>query len=134
MRVPTSRLALLGFLLLSPTLLFVGACLFKYILGLGFLFDRLEPLLSNPERKRTLDLLQPLVFLGGSGLAVGLNFRRLVHLSASLDAKQWSGTLTLERQPWNLVVMALGVLLVATLLGYLVSENWRCWAGLQTDC
>ena len=134
MRITTNQLALFGFLSLSPALLFVGTSLLKYGLGIGLPFDILDVLHSNPERKRILDVIESIVFLGGPLVAFGLNGWRIVRLSTSVDTERVVGTLTLERRPWNLAVMALGALLVATLLGYLVVENWRCWAGLQSNC
>jgi hypothetical protein len=67
------RLASIGFVLLLAPLYFVSASLLKYELGVGFLFDPLEAFLSVAGRREVFNLISPVVFLGGLGLALALN-------------------------------------------------------------
>jgi hypothetical protein len=59
MRPEELRLALAGVALLSASLFFVAASLLKYELGIGFLFDPLEALLSDPQRLRVFTWSHP---------------------------------------------------------------------------
>jgi hypothetical protein len=68
------RLAAVGALLLLAPLYFVSASLLKYGLGIGFLFDPLEAILSVAERRVVFNVVSPFVFLGGLCLALALNF------------------------------------------------------------
>jgi hypothetical protein len=67
------KLAGLGFALLLAPLFFVAASLLKYGFGIGFLFDPLEYFLSEPGRRYIFNLISPVAFLGGLGLAVAAN-------------------------------------------------------------
>lgn len=66
MAVNERRLAGVGFALLLAPLYFVSASLLKYGLGIGFFFDPLEALLSDPQRLRHFNVGSALlVTLGG---------------------------------------------------------------------
>ncbi len=67
------KLAGAGFVLLLAPLYFVAASLLKYGVGVGFLFELLEYFLSEPGRRQVFNLVSPVVFLGGLGLALALN-------------------------------------------------------------
>ena len=76
------KLAGLGFLLLLAPLYFVSASLLKYRLGVGFLFDPLDrAFLSDLERLHVFNLVSPVVFLGGLGLALALNVYAVLRLN-----------------------------------------------------
>jgi uncharacterized protein YjiS (DUF1127 family) len=119
------RLAGIGLILLAAPLLFVAASLLKYGLGIGFLFDLLdEALLSDPENLRVFNLDSPLVFLGGLGLALLLSAHAVLRLNVGREDGSIVGTVRLEARFWNIAVMAVSLLLLVTLVGYLFTENF----------
>jgi hypothetical protein len=118
------RLALAGLVLLLAPLFFVAASLLKYELGIGFLFDALDAFLSDPGRQYVFNLISPVVFLGGLGLALALNAYAVVRLNVGRAEGAIVGTVRLEIRFWNIVVAALSLLLLATLVGYFFVENF----------
>ena len=83
------RLAVVGALLLLAPLYFVSASLLKYGLGIGFLFDPLEAILSVAGRRVVFNMVSPFVFLGGLCLALALNF----YAVARLNLRREEGTI-----------------------------------------
>jgi hypothetical protein len=117
-------LAVIGFVLLLAPLYFVSASLLKYGLGIGVLFDPLEAVLSVSGRRAVFDLVSPVVFLGGLGIALALN----VYAVTRFDVGKENGTIvsTVRVTPvlWNIAVAGVSVLLLVTLVGYAFLENF----------
>ena len=124
MRPEELRLALAGVALLSASLFFVAASLLKYELGIGFLFDSLEALLSDPQRLRVFNLVSPVVFLGGLGLALALNAYAVLRLNVGREDGAIVGTVRVQVRFWNIAVTAVSLLLLVTLVGYFFVENF----------
>jgi hypothetical protein len=118
------RLAWAGLALLAAPLFFVGASLLKYELGIGFLFDPLDNFLSDPQRLRVFNLISPVVFLGGLGLALALNAYAVLRLDVGREDGAIVGTVRLEVRYWNIAVAAVSLLLLGTLVGYFFLENF----------
>ena len=118
------RLAVVGFLFVSAPLYFVSASLLKYGLGVGLLFDPLEAFLSVAQRREVFNLVSPVVFLGGLGLALALNAYSVLRLNVGREEGAVVSTVRLEVKLLNLAVIAVGSLLVVTLLGYVFLENF----------
>lgn len=118
------RLAVIGFVLLLAPLYFVSASLLKYWLGVGFLFDPLEAFLSVAGRREVFNLISPVVFLGGLGLALALNLYAVTRLNFSREEGTIVSTVRVKLGLWNIVVAAVSVLLLATLVGYVLLENF----------
>ena len=118
------RMAGLGVALLLAPLYFVSASLLKYGLGVGFLFDPLEFLLSEPGRRYVFNLVSPVVFLGGLGLALALNAYSVLRLNVGREEGAVVSTVRLEVKLLNLAMIAVGSLLLVTLLGYVFLENF----------
>ncbi|MCA1687489.1 MAG: hypothetical protein LC714_02580 [Actinobacteria bacterium] len=118
------RLAWAGLVLLSAPLFFVAASVLKYELGIGFLFDPLEVLLAEPGRRQVFNLVSPVVFLGGLGLALVLNAYAVVRLDVGREDGAIVSTVRLEVRFWNIAVAVMSLLLLATLLGYFFVENF----------
>ena len=117
------KLAGLGFALLLAPLFFVSASLLKYGLGVGFLFDSLENFLSEPGRRYVFNLISPIAFLGGLGLAVVANLYAVLRLSVSREDGVVVSTVTLEVKFANIAVILVSLVLVVTLVGYALLEN-----------
>ena len=115
---PSPRtLALVGTVLLLPTLLLVSASILKYQLGVAFVYDTFESLI------RAVD--SPVVILGGLLGATLLNLWPTVRLSLKRDSDAVVGTVTVRRRGWNLAAVATSVVLLGMILTYLVGENLR---------
>jgi hypothetical protein len=124
-KVNERRLAWAGLVLLSAPLFFVAASLLKYELGIGFLFDPLDKaLMSGPERLSIFNLVSPMVFLRGLGLALVLNAYAVVRLDVGREDGTIASTVRLEVRFWNIAVAVVSLLLLATLLGYFFVENF----------
>ena len=123
-KVNGRRLAWAGLALLAAPLFFVAASLLKYELGIGFLFDPLEALLSDPGRQHAFNLISPVVFLGGLGLALALNSYAVLRLNVGREDGAIVGTVRLEAKFWNIAVATLSLLLLVTLVGYFFIENF----------
>jgi hypothetical protein len=118
------KMAGIGFALLLAPLFFVAASLLKYGMGVGFLFDPLDAFLSDPRRQHVFNLVSPVVFLGGLGLALALNAYAVVRLNVGREDGMIVGTVRLEAKFWNIVVAGASFLLLVTLVGYFFAENF----------
>jgi hypothetical protein len=117
------KLAGAGFAFLFAPLYFVSASLLKNELGIGLLFDPLDKaLMSDPENLRIFNLVSPLVFLGGLGVALLLNAYAVLRLGR--ENSSIVGTVRLEARFWNIAVMAVSLMLLVTLVGYFFAENF----------
>jgi hypothetical protein len=106
-------------------LYFVSASLLKYELGIGLLFDPPDKaLMSDPENLRVFNLVSPLVFLGGLGVALLLNAYAVLRLNVGKEDSSIVGTVRLEARFWNIAVMAVSLMLLATLVDYFFAENF----------
>lgn len=114
-RVSRRKLAGTGFVLLAAPS-YLAAAILKYGFGVGLFFDPLAVFFADPQRLRFLNLvLTPVLFFGGSLLALGLNLYAVLRGRAENGPK---GRLS------NLVVVTISVslLVVMTTYGYL--ENF----------
>jgi hypothetical protein len=118
------RLAGIGFVLLLAPLYFVSASLLKYGLGVGLLFDPLETFLSVSQRREAFNLVSPIVFLGGLGLAMALNAYAVLRPSVVREAGAVVCTVRIRMTFWNTAVVAASSLLLFTLVGYVFLENF----------
>jgi hypothetical protein len=118
------KLAGLGFALLLAPLFFVTASLLKYGLGIGFLFDPLEDFLSEPGRRQVFNLISPIAFLGGLGLAVAANLYAVLRLSVGREDDALVSTIRLEVKFANIAVVLVSLALLVTLVGYAFLENF----------
>jgi hypothetical protein len=119
------RLAWAGLALLAAPLFFVVASLLKYELGIGYLFDPLDSaLMSDSESLSIFNLVSPVVFLGGLGLALVLNAYAVLRSNVGREDGAIVGTVRLEARFLNIAVAGLSLLLLVTLLGYFFVENF----------
>jgi hypothetical protein len=118
------KLAGIGFAFLLAPLFFVSTSLLKYGLGIGILFDPLEAFLSDSERLRVFNLVSPVVFLGGLGLALALNAYAVFRLNVNKENGTVVSTVRLKISFWNIAVISASSLLLVTLVGYAFLENF----------
>ncbi len=125
------RLAIIGLALLLAPLYFVSASLLKYGLGVGFLFDPLEAVLSVVGRREIFNLVSPVVFLvapvvflGGLFLASVLNIYAVTRFEVSREDRTIVSTVRVTPGSWNSAVAVVSILLMVTLSGYAFLENF----------
>jgi hypothetical protein len=115
-RVSRRKLAATGFVLLAAPSYFVAAAILKYGFGIGLFFDSLAAFFAEPQRLRFLNfLLTPILFFGGSLVALGLN------LYAALSPRPENGP---KRRVSNLVVITISVSLLVVMATYGYLENF----------
>lgn len=118
------RLAVIGVVLLLAPLYFVSASLLKYGLGVGFLFDPLQAVLSGTGRREVFNLVSPVVFLGGLSIALALNVYAVTRFHVSGEDGTIVGTVRVTPGSWNIAVAVVSALLLVTLVGYAFLENF----------
>ena len=117
--VSRAKLAWLGLALIVTPTYFVAAAVLKYGFGVGLFFDPVAAFFADPQRLRFLNIvLTPVLFFGGSLLALGLNVYALASCRADNEPKR--------RLPNLLVVItSFSLLLVMTTYGYLENFTHR---------
>jgi hypothetical protein len=115
-RVSGKKLAAAGLVLLIAPFYFVAAAILKYGFGVGIFFDPLAAFFADPQRLRFLNLvLTPILFFGGSLLALGLSLYAVLVRRAENGPK---GKLP------NLVVVTISVSLLVVMTAYGYLENF----------
>ncbi|HEX8847027.1 MAG TPA: hypothetical protein VF791_20455 [Pyrinomonadaceae bacterium] len=124
-RSSSKRLAVLGLILSLPPLYFVSAAALKYGFGWGLLFDPLAVFFADPLRLRILNLvITPLLFFGGLLAALALNLYAIFRLKARGDADVTLSSPDKRVHGWNVSVVVLSSLLLATITVYGILENF----------
>ena len=126
--------ALLGLILVLPTILFFGMTASHYLLGIDWLWTPFERAMANPQGKEIINVLPPVVFLGGTLAALVINISAMAGLKIQKVNQGLVSTLVIKGNLWNLAIIAVSFSLISLLLGYLVAENWQCWVGLKDVC
>jgi hypothetical protein len=115
-RISRGKLAGAGLVLLVAPFYFVAAAILKYGFGVGLFFDPLAAFFADPRRLRFLNfVLTPVLFFGGSLLALGLNLYALLGRRAENGPR---GKLS------NLVVVTISVSLLLVMATYGYLENF----------
>ena len=119
------RLAGVGFALLLAPLYFVCASVLKYGLGIGLLFDPLEDALySDPQRLHVFNIVSPIIFLVGLGLALVLNAYAVFQPNIGREEGAVVCTVRLRIKLLNIAVIIVSCALLVTLVGYAFLENF----------
>ena len=126
-----NKSAIIGLLLALPTILFFAMVAFHYLLGFDLLWTPFEIAMSNPQERDVINTWSPVVFMGGSLAALLINILAVAGLRFQKVNNELVSTLIIKGNVWNLAIIAVSFSLIALLLGYLVAENWQCWAGLK---
>lgn len=116
----TKRSAVWGAVLMLFPVYFASAMIFKYNLGIGFLYPPIEYLLGFG----IFESLSPLILLGGLVAAITLNLLSIVHISFDGDESEFMMNISIKKKTTNLIVLGIsgGFFLIFMLYGFL--ENW----------
>lgn len=129
--------ALIGLVLIAPAAFFISLALSKYLIGIDYFFDAFDSFVASPthpERFQIFNIVSPLVFLGGSFLALILNVLAVTGLRFKKENSNLVTTLLIKGNFWNLIVVLVSFLILSILVGYVIGENWQCWVGLKDKC
>ena len=117
------RAAMWGLLLAAPAGLFLLANILNE-LGISLLYAPIDALNAGPQRQHIFNLVSPVVFLGGIGAALLLNFLAIAQLDLRWEQKRLVSTVTIEPRALNLaLILAIGMML-AMFVAYAFIENF----------
>lgn len=129
--------ALIGLVLIAPAAFFISLALSKYLIGIDYFFDAFDSFVASPthpERFQIFNIVSPIVYLGGSFLALILNVLAVTGLRFKKENSNLVTTLLVKGNSWNLAVITISFLILSILVGYVIGENWQCWVGLKDKC
>ena len=110
--------ALIGYVLLASPLAFLTIAVQEHYLGIT-LFMPFMDWISSP----TMNLISPIVFLGGLTAALALNIYALFSIHIRKKGGTFVSTIAVTPKTWNLAVVLLGALMLTILLAYAIVEN-----------
>lgn len=120
-RLPHSNVAGLGFVLLLIPMTFVVTAVLASRFEIGFFATAMDTFTA--EGFARVSLASPLLLLGSLVVGLGLNLLASFDLDLRKKNSTLVGTVTVHPRPWNLAVVLVGGLLLATMLGYAFFEN-----------
>jgi hypothetical protein len=126
---PYATAAGISFVLLLPPFYFVFASLLNQW-GVPWFFTPIEHWLSRPREAAAFNIISPIVFLGALISSVLLNLATLVSMGREDEAGGTVAVVKLRVRSWNLVAIALSLLLTGSLLGYAFVENFGTQAHM----
>ena len=116
----------LGTLLAFPTAYFILISLLKYGPGSSYLFDSAQPLLERLGIKESLGMNINLLILFGPLVALALNLLSVLRIEWYNEKENFSLRLSIQKHWWNMVLVIVSCVLLATLFIYALGENCRC--------
>jgi xanthosine utilization system XapX-like protein len=123
-RLSPSRAVVWGLVLVAPAALFLLANILNE-LGIGFLYALIEPVTGSPGRLRLFNIVSPMVFLGGSAVALALNLLAIATLDVRWVRNRLVSTVTVEARTPNLALILAGGLMLAAFVAYGFVENYK---------
>jgi len=118
--------AALGILLTFPTAYFILISLLKFGFGASYLFDSTQPFLERIGIKESLGWNINLLILLGPLSALGLNLLAVLKVEWNNGREIFAIKFSIEKHWWNMTLVFLSGLLLATLFVYALGENCRC--------
>ena len=119
-----SRVAVIGLVFMSPALLFLLAALLKYGMGVGFLFDPVERLVSDPSRLRVFNIVSPALFLGGTAVALVLNVLAVSQVEVHWQQNSLVGTTSIQGKALNFALIGAATFVLVVFVLYAFLENY----------
>ncbi len=117
-RVHQDWSAIIGLALLALPLAFLSVAIQEHYLGIT-LFSPFMDWMSSPR----MNLISPIVFLGGLVLALVLNVYALLAVQLRKKNRTLVGTIALTPHTWNIIVILISGAVLTVLLGYAIVEN-----------
>lgn len=120
----TNRSLLIGIIVMMPAVYFVLANILKYVFGITFLAEPLEVFYLNTDILKVFNLISPIIFLGGLGLAFLLNIIVLLQINVSIKNGKIHSAFSITPGIANLIIVIACMLFIGTLLVYAIGENF----------
>lgn len=118
--------AISGLLLTVPTFYFIFISVLKYVFGLPELFDSMAPFLERAGIKEFPGWNINLLILFGPVLALLMNLSVVLKVRYENSKDNFDCWVVISKRSWNLAVIVLAILVLATLFMYAVGENCNC--------
>ena len=131
---PSRNLAFAGALAVLPALLMVLLASSAFVAPSNLFYRAYEQFAANREAFRVFNLLSPIVFLGGSALAVALNIVPILRFNIRREGGEFVAAVRFKASLLNVLVAGLGLSVLAFLLAYILGENWQCIIGQKLTC
>ena len=116
----------IGTLLAFPTAYFILISLLKYAFGTPFLFNSAQSLLEQLGIKESLGFNINLLILFGPVIALVINLFAVLKMDWHNETDIFSVKFSIQKHWWNMVLVALSGIFLATLFFYMLGENCRC--------
>ena len=124
--IKTDKVFWAGALLTLPAVYFIFISILKYGLGIPGLFDSSQPVLENLGIKESFGFNINLFILMGPFIALLLNLFAVLKIEGCNENEMLSIKLSIKKHWWNIAVIILSGILLATLIIYSVGENCTC--------
>ncbi len=119
----SKKTCVLGLILAFPAIYFVLSNILKFKFGIEFFAEPWEIFYQNPKVFAIFNFVSPIVFLGGLGLAILLNFIAILNLHFTKASNEFVSTIKLKANYMNLSVVGIGFSFIIFLLCYVIFEN-----------
>ena len=116
------RIGMISVMLMMPALFLSAAGILYVAFGLEAANRLIDAIMAHAAGKA---LLSPVVVLGGTFVAFGLNAWKIFHVSADFVNEEFVIALSVKRLRSHLLCLALAGGLMLLLLAYAVVENFR---------
>lgn len=117
-RVRQDWSAIIGFVLLASPLAFLTIVVHEHYLG----FAMLSPFM-NWMSSPSMDLISPIVFLGGLTGALTLTAYAVLGIDVRKDGETFVSTIALTPRTWNVIIVLVSGFVLTVMLGYSIVEN-----------
>ncbi len=122
--VGSKSIALIGLLFVLPAFYFISANILHYYCNISILHSSLTYIYENSTAFKIFNFVSPIIFLGGTFLAIYINFSVLFQFNFQQINNKFIGTLTYSKKKTNLVVLLFAFCIVIVLVGYAFIENF----------
>ena len=126
------HVAAVGLVLVAPALIFLFAMVMDSAFGISAFADTFD-LIAKPWPILSDALVSGLV-LGGPLVAIAGTLLSLSQYKQEKSNGHEVCAYTFRGTAANYGILAISIILLATFLVYLVSENSACWSGVYTAC
>jgi len=109
-----------------PTAYFIIISLCKYVFGSAYLFDSAQPMLERMGIKESLGWNINLLILFGPLAALVVNLLSVLRIEWHNTRDHFSIKFFIEKHWWNMVLVIVSGILLATLFIYAAGENCKC--------
>jgi len=131
---PRPLTTLISILALLPAVFIISVGLSFFVAPENPVAQAMARWTADPQTLHWFNLLSPVVVLGGTALAIGLNVLSMLRLDLRREGGEWEGRVRFKLNNASVALILLSVLLTAILLTYVLTENWACIVGQQVRC